>query len=652
MMKSCRSASSTRCASVWIGITAPVGLPGLHRYSSWQASQTAGRHRVEVRQVAAGRSRRRGSAGRPRPATRPLRRSGRRGSASPPGPAGCGRRRPARTRTGPRASRPPAGPGAPDRSLPSGNENRPAASPRRPSARSSIPGSSGRWPVPHPVRLRSACLMISGVGALGSPIDSAIGGFSAGRRPPSTRRAARKGRAGAVVQIGIHAKGTESGPPIIGRSGVSAKIAPVSPGRRGLARWRSMRQYCGKARAPADPRAAVRRGLLGAGLVPEPAARAGRHCRCMADPGLLWRRLLGADPFVRWPLRAMRRVPATSRSCCLAAGWTNVAFVLAVLEGEVLRVLLLFYLSPIWTVLLGRWLLRAADLAYRGHGGAGTGRRGRSCCGTAAGSRAVGPADLLAISAGFAFAINNVQTRRITTSGCGPRPGRLARRRPGLDRVRRRVGAAVAGGADLGLAGCRGARCRRLHAGDPRRDVRCDTHAGAALRGYHVVRTHRRCPSAWWLAGEAITANEWLGGAMILGAAMIAIMQRERRMKITDCIMSAWSSATPGARWTSIAACSASNPIRRVRRWIFPVPGSGSGIASCTCWRCPTRIRRGPSGAWRARPPHGGLGAATWTPSRPGWTAGRGRLHPSRSGRQALFCRDPDGNAWELIQSD
>ncbi|MCB1774691.1 MAG: VOC family protein [Gammaproteobacteria bacterium] len=24
----------------------------------------------------------------------------------------------------------------------------------------------------------------------------------------------------------------------------------------------------------------------------------------------------------------------------------------------------------------------------------------------------------------------------------------------------------------------------------------------------------------------------------------------------------------------------------------------------------------------------------------------------SRSGREALFCRDPDGNAWELIQAD
>jgi len=41
----------------------------------------------------------------------------------------------------------------------------------------------------------------------------------------------------------------------------------------------------------------------------------------------------------------------------LAAGWTNLAYVLAVLEGEVVRVLLLFYLSPLWTVLFSRFLL-------------------------------------------------------------------------------------------------------------------------------------------------------------------------------------------------------------------------------------------------------------------------------------------------------
>jgi drug/metabolite transporter (DMT)-like permease len=41
----------------------------------------------------------------------------------------------------------------------------------------------------------------------------------------------------------------------------------------------------------------------------------------------------------------------------LAAGWTNLAYVLGVLEGEVVRVLLLFYMSPLWTVLFSRFLL-------------------------------------------------------------------------------------------------------------------------------------------------------------------------------------------------------------------------------------------------------------------------------------------------------
>ncbi len=41
----------------------------------------------------------------------------------------------------------------------------------------------------------------------------------------------------------------------------------------------------------------------------------------------------------------------------LAAGWTNLAYVLAMLQGEVVRVLLLFFLSPLWTVLFSRVLL-------------------------------------------------------------------------------------------------------------------------------------------------------------------------------------------------------------------------------------------------------------------------------------------------------
>jgi len=42
----------------------------------------------------------------------------------------------------------------------------------------------------------------------------------------------------------------------------------------------------------------------------------------------------------------------------LAAGWTNLSYVLAVIEWEVMRVMLLFYLSPVWTLLLAHFWLK------------------------------------------------------------------------------------------------------------------------------------------------------------------------------------------------------------------------------------------------------------------------------------------------------
>ena len=41
----------------------------------------------------------------------------------------------------------------------------------------------------------------------------------------------------------------------------------------------------------------------------------------------------------------------------LFAGWTNMAYILGVIHGEVMRVLLLFYLAPLWTILFSRLLL-------------------------------------------------------------------------------------------------------------------------------------------------------------------------------------------------------------------------------------------------------------------------------------------------------
>jgi drug/metabolite transporter (DMT)-like permease len=40
-----------------------------------------------------------------------------------------------------------------------------------------------------------------------------------------------------------------------------------------------------------------------------------------------------------------------------ASGWTNYGYVLAILKGEVMRVMLLFYLAPLWTVIFAYFLL-------------------------------------------------------------------------------------------------------------------------------------------------------------------------------------------------------------------------------------------------------------------------------------------------------
>jgi drug/metabolite transporter (DMT)-like permease len=50
----------------------------------------------------------------------------------------------------------------------------------------------------------------------------------------------------------------------------------------------------------------------------------------------------------------------------LCAGWTNLAYVLGVIHGEVVRVLLLFYLAPLWTIVFARLLL-SEQLSLHGY---------------------------------------------------------------------------------------------------------------------------------------------------------------------------------------------------------------------------------------------------------------------------------------------
>ena len=98
----------------------------------------------------------------------------------------------------------------------------------------------------------------------------------------------------------------------------------------------------------------------------------------------------------------------------LSAGWANLGYVLAMLYGEVMRVLLLFYLAPLWTILFSYALLGERLNRY-GYcivalslGGAFTllwePEGGVPLPGNLA--------EWIGLSAGMAFALSNVVSRR------------------------------------------------------------------------------------------------------------------------------------------------------------------------------------------------------------------------------------------------
>ena len=98
----------------------------------------------------------------------------------------------------------------------------------------------------------------------------------------------------------------------------------------------------------------------------------------------------------------------------LANGWCNVAFIVAILDGNVVRVTLLFFLSPLWATLLARVLL-GERISLHAWG----------VLGLALGGAVImlwnpelgypwpqSAADWLAISSGVAFALSNVYVRK------------------------------------------------------------------------------------------------------------------------------------------------------------------------------------------------------------------------------------------------
>ena len=225
------------------------------------------------------------------------------------------------------------------------------------------------------------------------------------------------------------------------------------------------------------------------------------------------------------PLASLRGHRSDAIWLVLAAGWTNVAFLLAVIDGEVVRVLILFYLSPLWAVMLGRWLLtevirpHTGIMLVLGLAGAVIMLWQPGALDTPANR-----ADWLAMSAGFTFALTNVMTRRMRATS---------------DQIKTQL-------AWLGVIGV--SLVWLLLGSEPLPDAPLAGWLGALALGVFgflfstlaVVYAVSRMPiqrssvimlfevvvgavSAWLLAGELLSWREWLGGVMIIGAGLVAI---------------------------------------------------------------------------------------------------------------------------------
>ena len=97
----------------------------------------------------------------------------------------------------------------------------------------------------------------------------------------------------------------------------------------------------------------------------------------------------------------------------LVAGYTNISYVLAVIDGEVVRVMLLFYLSPVWTIFLAHFMLNE-DTQKRHYIAVFISLIGAFIMFWEPGYliHLDSKSDWLALSSGLGFAITNVMTRK------------------------------------------------------------------------------------------------------------------------------------------------------------------------------------------------------------------------------------------------
>lgn len=243
--------------------------------------------------------------------------------------------------------------------------------------------------------------------------------------------------------------------------------------------------------------------------------------------------IVGIAVFPRHALAALRITPL-SLLMGLAIGWSNLAYVLAVLEGEVMRVLLLFYLAPLWTPPFARLLLgerlNGAGLAVMALALVGAGimlwrpelgvpwPRGR--------------AEWYGLAAGVLFALGNVLVRRLEAMSDASKSIVIW------------TGVAFAALVHLPQSGVSADRAWSLALGHA--PMIAAIGATLAAMGLALQYGLSRLPAnraivillselvvaavaAYFLAGESLRAADWLGGTLIVSATLASGWMEPRR---------------------------------------------------------------------------------------------------------------------------
>lgn len=233
--------------------------------------------------------------------------------------------------------------------------------------------------------------------------------------------------------------------------------------------------------------------------------------------------------------RQVRAAPALAL-LAISSGLNNVAFNWAISIGDVVRVILLFYLMPAWAVLLAWRILgerpTGAALARLAVAFAGVllvlwpAQGGADRLGAA-----LGLADALALLGGFMFALTNVLLRRLQAV---PGPARMLAMFTGCTLMA--LAAATAGQAlgqvpafppfDIAWAGVAAVLALLLLAGNWALQYGA-ARLAAGTTAVVMLSEVAFASGSSMLAGAAeLSARTLLGGALVIGAALAAARRR------------------------------------------------------------------------------------------------------------------------------